>query len=203
MNWDLQYTNRNHRQPQIPSPQFPKSNSLARFRFHRFFFLLSNWARPGTASDPIGSTAHACALVHTQPGALCRHGAWPIAGLAGPSFERNDREWTLHMCETGAARLEADIGEEKSSGARVGGEGRERREKCMGHRVQRVSHGYRVQCPEPRPQGHRPTEPIVPLLCSSAHFRCVLPLVSHQSFSLAFTRFATEPLRFEYPRGNK
>ena len=112
----------------------------------------------------------------------------------------------LHMCETGAARLEAHIGEEKSSGARVGeesaggrgGEGRERREKCMGHRVQRVSHGYRVQCPEPRPQGHRPTEPIVPLLCSSVHFRCVLPLVSHQSFSLAFVRFATEPLRFEY-----
>lgn len=86
---------------------------------------------------------------------------------------------------------------------RVPGIGKERREKCMGHRVQRVSHGYRVQCPEPRPQGHRPTEPIVPLLCSSAHFRCVLPLVSHQSFSLAFVRFATEPLRFEYPRGNK
>lgn len=108
------------------------------------------------------------------------------------------------MCETGAARFEAHIGEEKSSGVRDGGErgARERREKCMGHRVRRVSHGYGVQCPEPRPQGHRPTEPIVPLLCSSAHFRRVLPLVSHRSFFVAFVRFVCVTFRFEHQRGN-
>lgn len=62
------------------------------------------------------------------------------------------------------------------------GNGGERRgdEKCMGHRV---SHGHRVHCPEPRPQGHRPTEPIVPFLCSSAHFCRVLALVGHRSVS--------------------
>jgi len=36
---------------------------------------------------------------------------------------------------------------------------------CSAHAA-RISRGQRVHCPEPRPQGHRPTEPIVPLLCS-------------------------------------
>lgn len=47
---------------------------------------------------------------------------------------------------------------------------------CSETRAARVSHGHGVHCPEPRPQGHRPTEPIVPLLCSSTHFRWVLLL---------------------------
>lgn len=47
---------------------------------------------------------------------------------------------------------------------------------CAALAAARVSHGHGVHCPEPRPQGHRPTEPIVPLLCSSAHFRRVLLL---------------------------
>lgn len=42
---------------------------------------------------------------------------------------------------------------------------------CAAFVAARVSHGHGVHCPEPRPQGHRPTEPIVPLLCSSTHFR--------------------------------
>lgn len=49
--------------------------------------------------------------------------------------------------------------------------GDERGLECMGHRV---SHGHGVHCPEPRPQGHRPTEPIVPLLGSPTHFCGVL-----------------------------
>lgn len=127
--------------------------------------------------------------MHTQPGWSLRHSAWPAAVLAGPSSERDEPEWTLHMGETGAARSKRIYRGGESSGSGGMEEGK-RREKCMGHRVRRVSHGHGVQCPEPRPQGHRPTEPIVPLLCSSAHFRSVLPFVSHRSFSLA--RFVPE-----------
>lgn len=123
--------------------------------------------------------------MYTQPGRSLRHGAWPAAILAGPSSERDDPQWTLHMGETGAARSKRIYRGGESSGSGDGGGGGGGKEKCMGHRVRRVSHGHGVQCPEPRPQGHRPTEPIVPLLCSSAHFRSILPLVSHRSFSLA------------------
>lgn len=49
----------------------------------------------------------------------------------------------------------------------------------------RVSHGHGVHCPEPRPQGHRPTEPIVPLLWSSTHFRRVLLLAMRVPSSLS------------------
>jgi len=53
---------------------------------------------------------------------------------------------------------------------------------CAALVAARVSHGHGVHCPEPRPQGHRPTEPIVPLLCSSTHFRRVLLLAMRVHF---------------------
>jgi len=89
------------------------------------------------------------------------------------------------MCKTGATRGEGRVkvrGVKGDRGKRwvrrgVGGGGSGSAwDTVCSTRAACVSHGHGVHCPEPRPQGHRPTEPIVPLLCSSTHFRRVLLL---------------------------
>lgn len=61
--------------------------------------------------------------MYTQPGRSLRHGAWPAAILAGPSSERDDPQWTLHMGETGAARSKRIYRGGESSGSGDGGGG--------------------------------------------------------------------------------
>lgn len=93
------------------------------------------------------------------------------------------------MCKMGAARGTKEGKKSAACGRERGREGRGGHgvvsgaegggvhgTPCAAFVAARVSHGHGVHCPEPRPQGHRPTEPIVPLLCSSTHFRRVLLL---------------------------
>lgn len=74
--------------------------------------------------------------MHTQPGRSLRHGAWPAAILAGPSSERDDPQWTLHMGETGAARSKRIYRGGESSGS--GGWRRRRRREREVHGAPRA-----------------------------------------------------------------
>lgn len=140
----------------------------------------------------------ACASANAHATRL-RHGAWPAAILAGPSSERDDPEWTLHMGETGAARSKRIYRGGESSGS--GGWRRERGERsAWGTACAAFRMATEFSVPS---QGRRGTAPLNQL-CHFYAPRLIFALFYHSSVIDLFPSLASFVLaNFEYASGNK
>lgn len=141
--------------------------------------------------------------MHTQPGRSLRHGAWPAAILAGPSSERDDPQWTLHMGETGAARSKRIYRGGESSGS---GGWRRRRRRERGERSAwgTACAAFRMATEFSVPsQGRRGTAPLNQL-CHFYAPRLIFALFYHSSVIDLFPSLASSVLaNFEHAGRNK